>query len=439
MDRLDRAFIAALAAITTVYLFLFGYYLGATGLRVPVVDVIYWILHYLDHWLKGDWWGYLWLAHNGHRLVWSRLLMVADLGWTGGNAVPFLIFGIICLVALVGALVLEVMASGIADGPRTVIALLVVLLLATSFNGIDCSVPQLGLYLHTGVFVVLALVLFDGTGEGGRHAKARRIAGLVAAFFAALGVSGGLLIWPVLIWAAWRGGLGLRWIALVSLVGVLVTGAYVVDLDESGVVLAFDPATVLRMIDYVIRFLGLPWSHASSLVYLGRAVGLATLILGAYAVLRFGILAPPRSRLDRIAVGLLLFGFATAAIITIGRVNTAPEREMPIRYALFTSLIQVGLLLVAAPWLARILAGGRRRLAEGVILLGAILFLGQQILAGRAGAMGAAQYTAAYAAAYRDFKAENLPARGADKVGDAASLGRVFAFIQAHGLYRATH
>ena len=78
MDRLDRAFIAALAAITTVYLFLFGYYLGATGLRVPVVDVIYWILHYLDHWLKGDWSGYLWLAHNGHRLVWSRLLMVAE-------------------------------------------------------------------------------------------------------------------------------------------------------------------------------------------------------------------------------------------------------------------------------------------------------------------------------------------------------------------------
>ena len=50
----------------------------------------------------------------------------------------------------------------------------------------------------------------------------------------------------------------------------------------------------------------------ASSAYLGRAVGLATLILGVYAVLRFGILAPPRSRLDRIAVGLLLFPMLAA-------------------------------------------------------------------------------------------------------------------------------
>ena len=39
MDRSERAFIAVLALITVVYLVLFGYYLGAMGLRVPVVDV----------------------------------------------------------------------------------------------------------------------------------------------------------------------------------------------------------------------------------------------------------------------------------------------------------------------------------------------------------------------------------------------------------------
>ena len=93
---------------------------------------------------------------------------------------------------------------------------------------------------------------------------------------------------------------------------------------------------------------------------------------------------------------MLLFSFMTAAAITAGRLNAAPDREMPIRYALFTSLAQVALLLVVAPSLARLWATGWRRLGQAVVLLGAVLFLGQQILAGRAGAEGAARYTAAY-------------------------------------------
>jgi hypothetical protein len=114
-------------------------------------------------------------------------------------------------------------------------------------------------------------------------------------------------------------------------------------------------------------------------------------------------------------------------------VNTAPEREMPIRYALFTSLVQVALLLVAAPWLTGILAGSRRRVFQGVILLGAILFLGQQVLAGRAGAEGTGQYTAAY----RAFEAGNQTSEQHELVGGGDSLVRALAFIHAHGLYRA--
>ena len=136
-DRRDRVFFAALALITVAYLALFGYYLGATGLRVPVFDVIYWVLHYIDHWLTGDWWGYLWIPHNEHRLIWSRLLMIADLEWFGGNAMPFLLFGVACLFVLVGAIVQEVLASDNASEPRAVVALIVVLLLATSFTSVQ--------------------------------------------------------------------------------------------------------------------------------------------------------------------------------------------------------------------------------------------------------------------------------------------------------------
>jgi hypothetical protein len=346
---------------------------------------------------------------------------------------PFLLFGVACLAVLAGSVVREVMASDLAPGPRAMVALIVVLLLATSFNGIDCSAPQLGVYLHTCAFLVLALVLLDGKDEAGRHATARRFGALAAGAGAAFGVDGGLLAWPVLIWAAWRGGLGLRWIVLIGLVGALVIAAYLHGWSENGNTLNLISVTPLRMADYVIRFLGLPWSHSLNLVNFGRAVGAATLGFGSYAILRFGLLQAPRSRLDRIAIGMLLFSFMTAAVITVGRLNAAPDREMPIRYALFTSLAQVALLLVVAPSLARLWATGWRRLGQAVVLLGAVLFLGQQILAGRAGAEGAAQYTAAY----RTLEAGKWSRDREDLVGNSVNVQQVLNFAHAHGLYRA--
>ncbi len=41
--RFDRNVVIALALITILYLVLFGYFIGATALRVPVVDEIYWV------------------------------------------------------------------------------------------------------------------------------------------------------------------------------------------------------------------------------------------------------------------------------------------------------------------------------------------------------------------------------------------------------------
>src|SRR5215469_9148961 len=152
----DRNVIIALTLITFLYLVLFGYYIGATALRVPVFDVIIWVLHDIDHWLTGDWWGYLWIDHNGHRLVWSRLLIIATLQWPGGSVMPFILFGVACFVVMIGGLVLEVMAAGLPAMPRAAVALAVVLLLATSFSAIDCGAPQLGVYLHSCAFVVLA-------------------------------------------------------------------------------------------------------------------------------------------------------------------------------------------------------------------------------------------------------------------------------------------
>src|SRR5215469_13899589 len=216
LDGGDRFFLALLGLIAVVYLVLFGYYLGATIISVPVYDLIGFIMHYADFWLRGDWWGYLWIPHNEHRLIFTRLLLLADIGWFRGNTVPFIVFGLLSLGVMILVIMQEVMAAALPVGLRLTLAGLVLLLLATSYIVVDCTMPALGQYVHTAAAATLALVLLDGAGEGGRFAHLRRMLALIAAICAAFGIAGGLIIWPVLVCIAWRGGLSRGWIVTVT-------------------------------------------------------------------------------------------------------------------------------------------------------------------------------------------------------------------------------
>jgi hypothetical protein len=395
LDGGDRFFLALLALIAIAYLVLFGYYLGATIIRVPVYDLIGFIMHYADFWLRGDWWGYLWIPHNEHRLIFTRLLLLVDIEWFRGNAVPFILFGLLCLAVMIYAIVGEVMTADLPRGLRLILAAFVVLLLATSYIVVDCTMPALGQYVHTAACATLALVLLDGAGEGGRFADLRRVLALVAGIAAAFGIAGGLIIWPVLVCIAWRGGLPRLWILAVILVGAAFIALYVPGIKTHASLGAIDAERILRMLDYMIRFLGLPWSHDANFVWFGRAAGAVILAAGLYFLLARGLLAAPRSRLERIALGLMLFALLMAALAGAGRVDIATDREMPVRYSVFTAMGQIGLLLLLAPSLAP-LWEARRRLLQVIVLGVVVLLLAQQVVAGRAGAAVARQYTESY-------------------------------------------
>lgn len=433
--RSDRSVITALSVITGLYLILFGYSIGATALRVPVVDEIFWVLHYIDHWLTGDYWAYLWTDHNGHRIVWCRLLTIPMLQLPGGSVMPFILFGIVCFVVMIGGLVLEVMAAELLPEPRIAIALMVVLLLATSFSAIDSATPMFENFLHTCVFVVLALILWDGPREDRPRVKLRRIGALISGALASFGVSGGMLVLPVLVWMALRSGYGWRWTLAALAVTIALPVVYFPTPNGLPLVTTFDSTTLLRMADYILRFFGLPWSHSPALVNVGRLIGLATIVAGAFVVLRYSVFGQPRSRLDRIAVGLLLFTFLLSGAITVGRLNTAPEREMPIRYAMFTSLAQVALLLAAAPWLSGLWVGLKRPAVQMAMLAAAVLLLVQQVVGGEAGARVVQQYTAAY----RAYESGNATWDQYRIVGAPKYVNRALDFIHEHKLFPAEH
>ena len=429
----DRLFLALLGLIAIAYLVLFGYYLGATIIRVPVYDLIGFIMHYADFWLRGDWWGYLWIPHNEHRLIFTRLLLLADIDWFRGNAVPFIVFGLLSLGVMIFVIIQEVMAAALPAGLRLTLAGLVLLLLATSYIVVDCTMPALGQYVHTAAAATLALVLLDGAGEGGRFAGLRRVLALVAAIAAAFGIAGGLIIWPVLVCIAWRGGLSRGWILAVILVGAAFIALYVPGIKTHASLGALDAERIWRMLDYAIRFMGLPWSHSPSFTWFGRLAGWVISVLGLQFLLLRGLLGPPRSRLERIALGLMLFALLMAALAGAGRVDIATDREMPVRYSVFTAMGQIGLLLLLAPSLAR-LWEARRRLLQAIVLGVAVLLLAQQVVAGRAGATVARQY----AESYRQF-ASGLwtPAMTQFVHPDRKIAEQGQAIVQKLGIYRS--
>jgi hypothetical protein len=151
-----------------------------------------------------------------------------------------------------------------------------------------------------------------------------------------------------------------------------------------------------KLVDYYVRLLGLPWSHASSLVWLGRLVG--SIVLGAAMVtfFRCGILRRSVGRLERIGLALLMFSLLVTAMIAVGRWFWGPDRPVAIRYGIFAALAQAGLLLANTPWLNRLWQKGHRRPFQWATLVTATVLMVQQVAVGQAAVAVATQYKNGY-------------------------------------------
>ena len=214
----------------------------------------------------------------------------------------------------------------------------------------------------------------DGAEPFNREGPALPLAAL-----AALGGTGGLLVWPVLVYLAHRAGW--RWAVVTALAGALFAALYTHRLaiapEQPG-----GGFPVLQWADYVIRFLGLPWSHVPVLVWPGRLIGAAILLLGSALIVRDQLCGRAASRLERIGTGLIMFAFLAAGAAAITRSGFATDREMPIRYALFVGLGHAGIMMAAMPLIERLLSRFAR--AASVMIAAVVLtLLAQQVLADR--------------------------------------------------------
>ncbi len=366
----------------------FLFVLWATMIRAPFEDMLQWLDAYQRYRQTGDGLAYLFGFFQEHRLVWAKLLTALDASAFQAGGLPFIAVGVIALAGVTALLTWEFVRGLPRGGPFAALAWLCPMLVLTAANAVDCSVPVNVVYPLALLFVVSTCVLFDGPGEAGRGLHARRIAAVLMAAAAGFANAIGLLAWPVLLWSAWRCRAGARWVIVIAVLGGCYGAAYLHGLVRSDLVAAPPVsmiAHVAKQVAYLLAYLGLPLSRVPALRVAGQAWGAVLLTAGIAASIRYGLLKRQVTRLERIATGLILFSLGGGVLAAIGRVDFAAGIELPVRYSVLITPLNVGLLALVLSWLANHPAVSRR---SGAVLAGgvavAVVLLAQQVGGGRA-------------------------------------------------------
>jgi hypothetical protein len=367
------------AILFSVQAALFAWVLARTMILRPFWDMITWIDAFLVFGHTGGFLAYLWAPHNEHHLVLIRLLTALDVSAFHASGIPFVVAATTAVVITAGLVTAELRRGARLPRPLRVLVLLGPMLLLTTDAAVDCSIPINSNYPLTVLFIVCTFVLFDGEPERTWRTPARRAASLFAAMLAGLANAVGLVIWPALLWSAWRGGASRLWLLTVATTGLVYCFIYVQDLPllgADGLPLFFGAGHVLKMADYLLMYLGLPISRAPALGVPARILGAGLLAAAAAVVWHDATLPRPAPRLYRFAIGMIMAALAAAFLAAAGRVDLEADVKVPVRYAVMLAPLHVGLLALALPYLANRATTPRRQ----IVLLGsATLFAGALI------------------------------------------------------------
>jgi hypothetical protein len=442
VDR--QRLVALVGVLTAIQLGLFAWYLNANIIRHLYWDMYSWVLHYLDYRAQGGWWAYVWGSHDVHRPVFIRLLTAFDIEAFSGASYPFIVFTTACHVGT-GWLLWRECQNGAHDCFGRALGRLVLMLVFTSVAAVACAVPLNNGYLHVLTCAVAAIVLFDGAGEdrgGGRFsAHWRRTGAVLAAIAAPFASAVGWAVWPILFWIAWRGRAGRAWIAAIAVVATAFVPVYLQGLSIEQAA-GPSPARALDSLDsaigrlnYLVTYLGLPWTRADALSVPGRICGAMLLGAGALAVLARGVLRAPSGRLERIGLALIMFSLGTALLASIGRVDLVPDDGVlvPVRYSSLVAPLYVGLLWIVSPVLQRVWndVARSRIVAAGVVGV-CVLLLVQQVGVGQA----ATAITSRMRTTIEQFEAGNTSPEMRDVVfSDLDQARREWEIIRRAGLY----
>ena len=292
----------------------------------------------------------LWDQHNEHRILFPRLVFLADAQWFGLN--NWFTIGVTCLLqvlhaVLVVVLVLRVMPE--RGAARVVVAATVAACMLHGSQLINLAWSFQVQFVMVYVAITAALHELSRHDRGARHIVAAIAAGCIATG----SMANGVLVWPLLWSLAVQRRVPLRWILILVAAGAAMLFAYLhgyknpaqqhSPLLES----AIHPLATLQ---YLCAFLGNPlWPDTVPAV----TAGAITLLLATWTAVR---LLRRWSRLtpaEAVLLHVIFLVVGTGLMISAGRLNSPLEAMLNSRYCTPALLLWSVLLATALPQVLR--------------------------------------------------------------------------------------
>lgn len=372
-----------LSSLAILQLTFFLVYFPFAIIVTPYGDMFDWLAGFYNLSDKSVW-EYLWAPHNGHRIVFTKLLTIGDARIFGGAGYPV---ALICMSSFlfVAAIAVIGIRRSVEDpkARRWVTAVAVLLLFPTS-SFASLAYPVNSQHLLVVFFVFLACVLLVRSGTGAGNTLRQRtyfLLAMAAAVCATLTSLNGLMVWPILVWMSWvlRFGTG-KFFAVVTL-GMLTIAAFSYRYVFLGYRSSVTDLNVAQLVKYLIEYHGMPWVGIGPLYWPAIVFGLAILSVCIFSLKN--LLAPRMLKpIGVVALAMLVFSLSTAAMIAVGRhqLDLLPAH----RYSIFLLTTFVALFVLYIPVFERWLSNQRGySLVMQITLAVSIVYLGQQAVIGQ--------------------------------------------------------
>ena len=388
LEKADRPAIWALAVILAADLAIFLYVVVTGFVRQPFSDMFDFLRAEFEWERSGDLLAYLASLHNQQHLVWVRILTALDVQVFHGTAVIFLIASSLSILVAAAAIAVEILRSTPVRVVGALAALIAAPLIVSTVNAMDCTQPINCVYPIAFVFTVLSIILFEQIEPDAlRRTVPLGAIALVCALAAFGGSGAGVAVFPALIVSTVRNPGARSLIVPTLVVGLLALVVVLAPLLGAGVGQPSDvgPDHIWKMADYFLVYAGMPWSAVDPLsVALSRVrlvIGLLTIAIGAALLWRGSRRHGAAGRLERIGLDLILFSLITGVMAALGRVDENGAVIVPLRYAVFMSAFQVGVICVVAPAVAERWASAKQYAVPAALVV-AVALLTQQVVAG---------------------------------------------------------
>jgi hypothetical protein len=382
VEKAERPALFALGAMLAIDLAIFGYVAVRGFVGQPYSDMFDFIRAEFGFERSRDLAAYVATAHNSQFLVWIRLLTTLDIRIFRGTGIIFAAAGGVALALAASAIGLQIWRSVPVRSVGAAAALLAVPLILSAIDTLGVTQPINVVYPLAAGFMILAVISFEraGTASGGR--LAHLVLALSAAVLAMCGSAAGLAVWPALILSAVRNPANRRLLAPTLVLGLIAIAVVADGLlgAPTGHPASSGAGRVLRIAEYFMVYLGLPWSAVSGLSRIPLLIGLINLGVGGALVFKGSSREGAAGVLERIGLDLMLCALATAAMAAMGRVDQSAAIDVPVRYAVFMALFQVGLICILALWIADRWDAVKRHAPPLAMALGLAL-VGMQVFA----------------------------------------------------------